>query len=257
MAKWVTELYGKHEGKDVYVVGTGPSLRVFPTEFLHNKITIGLNRAWESVGVRYGITIHPELNIPEYMSGESRRPAMQWITKFEKLKAVATPEQSEKAKKKMFFFKTEGKPNTAVSWQPSDSGRVIDWVRSPVDKHLYQWSSISQTAINLAANMGAKNIILVGCDGGDLGGNHHAKQQHTRWKGISPDERYAQYREGIREVASAVRERGVGLMSLTPFSALFDLEREFTQICGEKRRPAYLDGHDIPVAHGLRDGKSH
>ena len=63
----IEELYGRHPGSDIYVVGTGASLRVFPLAFLENKITIGLNMAWKVAPVQYSITIRPELNIPEFM----------------------------------------------------------------------------------------------------------------------------------------------------------------------------------------------
>lgn len=247
MSKWVSELYGRHEGQDIYIVGTGPSLRVFPIDLLEKKITIGLNRAWESVAVKYGITIHPELNIPQFVNGEDRRPAIKWITKFEKLRAVVTPEQAAQAKKQMFFYKTNGQPNTANIWEPSNTGRVVDWLLSPQEKHLYQWSSIVQTAINLAANMGARNIILIGCDGGALGGNHHAQPQHTRWRGVSPEARYAQYREGTREVFAAMRQRGVNIVSMSPFSSLYEIEEEFGLMCAETNQPLTVNGEDLHV----------
>ena len=60
----VSELHGRHPGSDIYVIGTGASLRVFPAGFLDGRITIGLNLAWREVDVRYGITTHPELNVP-------------------------------------------------------------------------------------------------------------------------------------------------------------------------------------------------
>ena len=81
----VTELYGRHPESDIYVVGTGTSLRVFPKEFLAGRITIGLNMAWKMVDVQYGMTIHPELNIPEFMPAAAPRPGITWITKVEKL----------------------------------------------------------------------------------------------------------------------------------------------------------------------------
>ena len=98
--------------------------------------------------------------------------------------------------------------------EPSQAGRVLDWVREPTRDRLYLWSSISQSAVNLAANMGAKNVILVGCDNCALLGNHHAHRQHTFWKGAAPEFRYNQYYEGLAEVRSALRERGVNLVSI-------------------------------------------
>lgn len=243
----VSELYGAHPGSEIYVVGAGASLRVFPSAFLADKITIGCNMAWRSAPVKYAVTIHPDLNVPEFMPGEAPRPEITWITKHGKSKVVLTPEQMIEAERRFYFFEAKGQKNTALEYEPSDAGRILDWVRKPSGDNLYQWSSISQTAVNLAANMGAKTVILIGCDNGSLLGNHHAHQQHTRWKGVEPDHRYRQYYDGLVEVRQALRERGVDLISMTPFVSLLEPEFDFRALCGELDRPELLQGDDVAV----------
>jgi hypothetical protein len=243
----VSELYGIHPGADIYVIGAGSSLRVFPSGYLADKITVGCNMAWRSAPMKYGVTIHPDLNIPEFMPGEAPRPEITWITKHGKSKLLLKPEQMEHAEKNFYFFESKAKKNTALAFEPSDAGRVMDWVRRPSGDNLYQWSSISQTAMNLAANMGAKTIILVGCDNGSLFGNHHAHQQHTRWKGVEPDHRYKQYYDGVAEVRKALRERGVEVVSMTPFVSLLEPEMDFRNLCNELDRPELLEGSDFEV----------
>lgn len=243
----VSELYGRHTGEDIYVVGTGASMRVFPPDFLEGKVTIGLNMAWRVAPIRYGLTIGPHLNIPELMGNEDSRPEITWITKRGKAKAVLTPEQFARvdADPRYYAFEARGRPNTAPLEEPSDEGRMLDWVREPVEDSLYQWSSISQTGVNLAANLGARNVILVGCDNCALADNHHAHRQHTKWMGATPERRYEQYYEGLAEVRRAARERGVNVMSLTPFVKLDDPERDFRALCQELERPQHLRGEDI------------
>jgi hypothetical protein len=243
----VSELYGVHEGADIYVVGAGASLRVFPTQYLSDKITIGLNMAWRSAPTRYGVTIHPDLNVPEFMEGQTPRPDITWVTKYGKSKVVLTADQLAYAEEHFYFFESKARKNTALPWEPSDSGRELDWVRRPSGDNLYQWSSISQTGVNLAANMGAKTIILVGCDNGSILGNHHAHQQHTRWKGVDPNHRYRQYYDGLLEVRQALRQRGVELISLTPFASLLDPETDFRNLCEELDRPELLVGEEFDV----------
>ena len=104
--KFVSELYDKYPGSDIYIVGTGASLRVFPLSFLEGKIVIGLNMAWKLVPVQYGITTHPDLNIPEFMPSEPAHPEITWISGYFKtevgvaLKGVTSPELIEYAKNK-------------------------------------------------------------------------------------------------------------------------------------------------------------
>lgn len=242
--KRVSELYNRHPGSDIYIVGTGTSLRVFPLDMLKGRITIGLNMAWKKVDVLYCITIHPELNIPEFMPNESPHPEIEWIIKPEKLQNVEESKRHLVADRS-YFFESFARPNTQPSDQPSDSGREAAWVEKPHGDSLYQWSSISQTAVNLAANMGAKNIFLIGCDNSPLLDNHHAHDQHTRWKGVDPNLRYDQYYEGLAEIRPFLRKRGINLVSINPFLSLNLPERDYQRLCVELDQPKHIASHDV------------
>lgn len=242
----VSELYGRYPGSDIYVIGTGASLRVFPKSFLEDKITIGLNMAWKTVPVKYAITIHPELSIPEFIAGEQPHPEITWITKYAKTKALVTPEQFKHAEENFYFFETNGRENTQPPNKPSDAGRILEWVRQPTDDKLYLWTSIAQSGVNLAANMGAKSIILIGCDNCALLGNNHSHKQHTRWRDATPDTRYREYYEGLAEMRPVLRDRGINLVSLTPFVSLDQPGMDFQNLCTELDQPTYIaSGEDI------------
>jgi hypothetical protein len=250
----ISEFYGRHPGADIYVVGTGTSLRVFPLDFLADKITIGLNQAWKVASTKYAITIMPKLNIPEFMEGEASRPEITWFTKPSKLRAQCTPEEVQYAEATFYGYENDGGRISITGLDdPNESGRVLDWVRKPHPQKLYLWTSISQSAMNLAANMGARNIILVGCDNASLGDNHHAHNQHTQWKGEPPDVRYMQYYEGSVEVRAALRERGVNVVSLTPFMKLDAPELDFNRLCQELGQETTIHNVDLPRGNSLRD----
>lgn len=243
----VTELYGRHEGEDIYVVGSGASMRVFPADYLRDKVTIGLNMAWRSAPVRYGLTIGPHLNVPEFIEGEEPRPDITWITREAKARAVLDDEQFAHADATFYGFSVDAPapdPAELDLDEPPPHGRRLDWVRHP-SENLYVWSSISQTALNLAANMGARTVVLVGCDNCSLNDNHHGHLQHTKWLGAAPERRYEQYYEGLAEVRAVLRERGVDVVSLTPFVKLDDPGRDFGRLCDELERPELLQGPDI------------
>ena len=250
--KNVSELYNKYPESDIYVVGTGTSFRVFPRSFLESKITIGLNMAWKLLPLKYCITMVPHLNCPEFM-GEKMLPDMTWVTKYDKYKSHATPAQLAYAEANYYFFRTDGKTSFTLLDQPSEGGRVLDWVRCPTDNFLYLWTSISQSAVNLAANMGARNIILVGCDNCALAENHHAHEQHTYWKGEDPNIRYMQYYEGLAEMRSVLQGRGINLVSVSPFLKLDQPGMDFERLCTEQGKPKSVHGHDLTLRPSLRD----
>ncbi len=244
--KPVSELYGSHAGEDIYVVGTGASMRVFPESFWADRTTIGLNFAWRIAPVRYALTLGPHLHVPEFLDGEDPRPEITWITRSKKAKAVLTAEQYRHADEHFYTFDSNGRENTQPLEEPTDSGRILDWVRRPTGDFLYQWSSISQTGANLAANLGAKNVILVGCDNCALLEDHHSERQHTKWLGADPERRYLQYYEGLVEVRAALRERGVNLLSLSSLLKLDDPEHDFAVLCEELSLPLQVgSGPDI------------
>lgn len=252
----ITELYGIHPASDIYVIGTGASLRVFPPDFFEGKITIGLNMAWKTIRVKYGITIHPELNIPEFMEGQEPRPEIIWATKYEKTKGNTSARDLEYAVENFYFFETDGKPNSQRPPHVSDAGRMPQWLRTATPDKLYLYGSIAGTGVNLAANMGAKNVILVGCDNCALAANHHANQQHTRWLGASPKQRYREYFEALSEVRLVLRERGVNVVSVNPFMGLFSPEEDFHRLCEELGQEATVRPHaDISPLSSTRHGR--
>lgn len=246
----VSDLNGKHEGEDIYILGTGTSIRVFPLNFLHGKTVIGLNRAWELADVTYCISMVPHLNFPEFTDGEFDKDTI-WVTKHDKYKAHASAEQLEYAECNYFFFRTDGKVSITALDEPNEAGRMLSWVREPSENNLYLWTSISQSAVNLAANMGARNIILIGCDNSSLADNHHAHNQHTLWKGVNPDERYMQYYEGLAEMRAVLAHRGVNLVSLSPFLKLDAPEMDFHRLCAEQSKPELIKNEDIYTPSSL------
>ncbi|PSB06375.1 hypothetical protein C7B62_23005 [Pleurocapsa sp. CCALA 161] len=259
MVKFVSELYNKYPGSDIYVVGTGASLRVFPLSFLEGKIVIGLNMAWKVAPVQYAITNHPDLNIPEFMPDEQPHPEITWISGYQKkeagiaLKGVESAEMIEYAKNNFYFFDHlhPDRLNTQAPNLPCDRGRVLEWVRKPTENYLYFWGSISNAGVCLAANMGAKNVILIGCDNCSLLANHHAHNQHVRWKGVNPNQRYRQYYEALAEVRTELRTRGVNILSLTPFVNLAKPEEDFVRLCQELDQPKLIE-NNVDISPRIR-----
>lgn len=122
----ISALYDRHPGADIYIVGTGTSLRVFPLDVLAGKITIGLNQAWKVVNTTYAITMMPRLNIPEFIKGETPRPKITWITKPSKLREQCTAEEIEFANENFYGFENNGQQSlTGLDGAPSSPRQAL------------------------------------------------------------------------------------------------------------------------------------
>lgn len=201
--------------RTVYVVGTGPSLRCVDLEFLADKVTVGLNQAWRHLRTTYSITVHPEL-VVEYRKA-NLNALTQWVIKRKPPMGHLLFDDHN-----YYVFDTDYKISTVIS-QPADT--------------LYLGEGVQTTAIDLAVRMGARHVVLVGCDGGSLGNDFHAHDQHVRWLGMRPDEQYSLYRQTTAAVRAAVRGLGVSVMSLTPFIGVNAAEEDYARLRKELKLP--------------------
>lgn len=207
----IMDLYDKHKGADIYVIGTGPSLRVTPLSFFAGKITMGLNQAWRHLKTTYSITVHPEL-VVDYEASD-KKTGTQWIVK--KKPPMAHLELDDP---KYYVFGTTYEPDD-IAKRPKDT--------------LYLGEGVQTTAMDMAWRMGAKNVILVGCDACALKGDFHAHDQHVRWLGRTPDHQYLLYRQKTAEARTVLRRVGVNVMVLTPFIGVDAGEEDYTRLCKE------------------------
>jgi hypothetical protein len=195
-----------------YIVGTGPSMRCFPLKFLEGKFIVGLNQAWRYISPTLSVTVHPEL-VGEYV--EPRPPVVptKWV-----VKKKPPMEHLELDDPKYYVFGTSYDIAT-IRTQPADT--------------LYLGEGVQTTAMDLAARLGVKYIVLVGCDAAVLGGDYHGHDQHVRWLGLKPDDQYRLYRERTAEVRAVLRGMGVHVVSMSPFIGADAAQEDYARLCKE------------------------
>ncbi len=199
-------LYGRHRGEDVWVVGTGASMRVFPLAALAGRTTIGLNQAHKYGPMTYSITVHPEL-VQEYESIGRPTPT-QWIVKRKPPMADLSLDDP-----RYYVFETDPGRHQITGFEG--------------DK-LYLAHGIHHTAMSLAAKMGARAIFLVGCDMTSLDGEHHGHDQHVRFHGMKPRDVYHEYQAEAAVTRRYIREAlDIPIVSVTPFLGLADIEEDY------------------------------
>lgn len=216
----ICELTDRYKGETVFIVGTGPSLRCLDLQFLKGETVLGLNQAWRHVDTTLSVTVHPEL-VLEYAATRAGEPASAWpvdwvIKKKHPMLSLRFDDPDH------YVFETSYSADTVVT-RPPDT--------------LYLGEGVQTTAMDLAARMGARFIILVGCDAGSLAGDFHAHDQHVRWLGMKPDDQYRLYRNTTAAVRRRLRHLGVSVMTLSPFIGINSAAEDYDRLRGELSLP--------------------
>jgi len=247
------ELWGKHKDETIYVVGTGPSQRLFPLDFLADKTTIGLNQAWKYMPLTYSITVHPE-HVYDWNIEEEPKNATQWIvTSLRKRSAVRfrpipTDDAPDRQKRIEVFYSAQHCEhyvfNPAYGATALDDPALLEVGGS--DNRLFQGHGVHNSAMWCAMRMGASFIVLIGCDMTDLAGEHHAHEQHVRWCGAEPGSAYKEYRVDASETRRVLRERaGVRVMTMTPFLGCGHAEEDYARQKKERNMVDLPEPEDI------------
>ena len=155
LRKNIKELKNLHKGKDLWVLGSGPSLNFIDSSFFENKILIGLNRVYKFVDCKFDYVLIKDLPYFEKIDKE--------MFKNSNFKLVMSKMQYGDFKKKPNIYSEEhyifDHPEK-INEEPDLSA-----IRKDSDKLVVGHSTIT-SAIHFAAYLGAKNIILVGHDCG-------------------------------------------------------------------------------------------
>lgn len=153
--KNILEFKNCHKNEDVYVLGSGATLNFIDPIFFKNKITICVNEVGQTYlpKTRYVLTKHH----PEAIRHAEQMPKTKVIVSFGDCGNQYAKTLPDLPNLYGFHHKQNMCENANVNrdWPEEDTGLYVSW------------SSIT-SAMHFAAYVGAKNIILVGHDCGEL-----------------------------------------------------------------------------------------
>lgn len=227
----IADLWNKHPNTEIYIVGTGASLRVFPIDFFKNKITIGLNQAYKSFpsgGPTYNLTIHSNELIPKDFAAKNQL----WVTKqkgsFQKSKLTL------RQKERIYWFTSNSDPLDFSYCYPTIT-TTNGGQGSGSAARLYVGRGIHTAASILGARMGARTLVLVGCDFCPIDNQHHVTDQTVRFHGMPPDGVYREYYENFKRVRSIVeKEYNCNILQLNAFAGLPYWGEDYEHLLKEK-----------------------
>jgi len=194
-ARFVEDLRGKHQGEEIWIIGCAPSLDDFPGDFFDDKITIALN--WSILAVP-GCTYWHGQHQPYRVYLRDEKP--EFLSKSFLPYPFPAIDRPMITKDPVEFF---GDLTSLPIWMRV-SGTLKPrkkWFEEAVANNLAGKSNVAypdhwtvaHTAIQIAAGLGAKRIILVGCE--------HSGDGHAQKRGLGA--RYGQVKRPSRPICEA------------------------------------------------------
>ena len=230
----LSELKDIYQYQDFYIVGAGPSVNLFPLDFLQGKICISLNDTYKMHPAVRPIGI---MNNPTYAyTGHRRAPY------HERFSQIRYP-----------VVKMTGRHRSSknIDWDHPDF-YCYDWSHN-IDTDMFQMTkdtdclystpggSILHEALQLAWIMGAANIFVIGCDSRTMGGRHYADFDKDGFsadedpKGATRKERnYDSYVYGNLLVIEFLKSKGVRVFNLSNIVGYHLVDYQFEILKGTR-----------------------
>jgi hypothetical protein len=153
----LSELAGKHEGETVWVTGSGHSLSFIDPKFFDDKVTVAVNLS----GVTHGFT-------PTYLFSHYHDVI---VDNLDPLSVGVTLERDTLTNKPWKNLPDNVCVYPHVLGEPAGEG-WDPYKNPPLEGSLVYGSSSLHGAMNLAAFLGARFVMLAGADCGTLDGQH-------------------------------------------------------------------------------------
>lgn len=223
----VSELYAPHGpfvGQAFHVIGSAPSMNLFPLRMLEGRLCVLLNTActmFPSLGpiafCNARSQIHGHSEAIKYRVGKGRLRFEPGVARTDNHIAWNDPDWYVFSYREPIIKEEHGGNS-----EPIHTGDMVShhdegtlWAEP-----CYYWSprggSVSAFAIQFALYCGARSITLVGCDACEFGGERYAAGK----EGSTMHRKYHQYAYGCERMWRECYQRGVPLTSWTPFFGL-------------------------------------
>lgn len=196
-----------HNGT-IIILGSGFSL-TWINHFNFNIPTIGVNRIAKSIPCDFVICHHHE-SIPEIVANGGYDTL--FVSRYPQ--CVISGEAPDHSGNDYFVY-----DHCRQGYQFNDFSPLYPAFQATHPNHILTGGNTVINAIGLAVYMGAKNILLAGCDGGAINGNSNIPGYHPE----TVEARSYQTGHSVRslalnmEIRAELQKLGINLLSLTPF----------------------------------------
>jgi len=235
------ELKDVYLNQDIYIVGAGPSVNLFPLDFFKGKICLSLNDTYKMHPAIRPIVI---MNNPTYaLQGHRDAPHHEY---FKHMKyPVAKMTGRHRSSKNLDWDHPD---LYCYDWSHQIDTKL--WTMTKDTDYLYSAPEgcILHEGLQLAWIMGAKNIFVIGCDSRTMGGRHYANFNKD---GFSADEapkgaqkkprNYDSYVYGAMIVSEFLKKKGVRVFNLSNIIGYHMVDEQYEVMSGNVPFDTVLD----------------
>ena len=170
-----------HKGETIYIVGSGKSIDYYDKSFFKDKITIGINQVFLHIQCTY--SIRKELAMLSSVLMQADRSSSSETVHF--VSCGNCGQSNQDNFKLVQNLQDAGKMDSSricVYLHNRNVERVHEKdfeMTNAQDRCLLVSHSTLTSALHLAAKMGAKTIVLVGCEGCAIDGEVNFEGYHT------------------------------------------------------------------------------
>jgi hypothetical protein len=200
--KSIGELKNIEEGKDIYVIASGPSMNLIPNSFFDGKVTIGVNEVYRKYDCKYYLRKEFE-GLKEEYNAIKDKDCKLIVSERD---GGAGSGNRNSIEGDYYFFRH--RPNTCEMPKDLDLDNgelVVSW-------------STTTSAIHLAYFLGAKNIIICGHDCKDINGKVNYDNYEIQERFGKSLEWYKEWLPKIKPqtdlLVKMIQEKGINIFTL-------------------------------------------
>jgi len=205
MWEHISDLKNSEEGKDVYIIGSGKSLDYINLSFFDGKTTIGISDVHKQIECKYNVTKEGQ-----HLKRIINESDSTFIVSHYCNGRLGFTSNKVDIDETHYYFEHKSNDHE-LHLEELDSDRII-----------VSWATVN-TALHIAYYLGAKNIILAGCDCGTIDGESNYNNYRDKDSPAPPINKkwYDNWLKNISKdiliLANELRKRGIGVISLNPF----------------------------------------
>jgi hypothetical protein len=201
------DFHNMHTGKDIYVIGSGPSCDYIDPSFFYDKITIGINQVYKKYNTKY--IVKKDHNLLQ-----------QTLDNYQGI--ILVSKKHAAYHEEIDISKYKNIQNLCV-YDHLPNKEDIDLSTFDKENYLCVSHSTITTGIHFAYYLGARNILLVGADHGLLNNKMNFDDYYTDIKEIWQDN-WDEYKKWVKTLDSStikicekIRSLGINVHSINPF----------------------------------------